>query len=527
MLSAAWHRYIFLFGLISLAGGMLFGAVPTSVPQFILGANWILEGNFSWKWEQLKSNKIFWVFFSLFFVHIIGMTYTENIARGFEDLRIKAPLLALPLILCSTKPLSNKEFKLLFSFFFLGVFISSIYCYLVYEGFTKKTILDIRKASVFMSHIRYSLFIAFAIFGLLYTSIKDKNNWIKLTCYFVSLWLLFFMYTFEMATGFISLVLVSGFLLILYSIKRLPKKASITLLIFFITVAGFLTKGVLSSIHMFDKKPKNQANTILAKTKNGGYYLQDTFFRLAENGNLITINVNDSELEKQWNKKSKISFTDIDKKGNNLRYTMLRYLASKGLTKDSVGIASLSKKDVLNIENGCSNYLYNVNGGLAFKWRELVWEYVNYKKSGNPSGHTLTMRLEFWKTATYIIFHNALFGVGTGDVQDSFNNMYIKSHSKLDSVWRLRSHNQYLEITVAFGFIGLLLFVFYLLYPAYILRNKVHYLYWPFFLIALLSFITEDTLETQLGVTFFIFFQTLFLWLASFKETDSTKNPTE
>jgi len=95
--------------------------------------------------------------------------------------------------------------------------------------------------------------------------------------------------------------------------------------------------------------------------------------------------------------------------------------------------------------------------------------------------------------------------------------MYESMHSKLDLVWRLRCHNQYLAITVAFGFIGLFVFLFYLFYPAIVLRKKLHYLYWPFFLIALLSFITEDTLETQSGVSFFIFFQTLFLWLASFK----------
>ena len=42
-------------------------------------------------------------------------------------------------------------------------------------------------------------------------------------------------------------------------------------------------------------------------------------------------------------------------------------------------------------------------------------------------------------------------------------------------------------------------------------------------IIALLSFVTEDTLETQSGVTFFIFFQTLFLWLASYKTDENKK----
>ncbi len=529
MLSAAWHRYIFLFGLIGLAAGMLFGTVPTSIPQIILAANWLLEGNFNWKWQHLKLSRhgVIWVLASLFFLHVIGMTYTDNIQRGLDDLRNKMPLLILPLILFSTKPLSIKEFKLLFGIFFLSVFVSSVCCYLVYAGFTKKVIIDIRKASVFMSHIRFSLFIAFAIIGLLYYSIKEKQLWIKIFCIISTIWLLFFMYTLEMATGFISLILVGGFLLIIFSLKWLPKKVSLALVLCICMASAFVLKSALSSLQMYDKNLTNQANVLLEKTKNGKPYLQDTVYNLAENGNLIGLNINYEELEKEWNKRSSIPYNHPDKLDNNIRYTVLRYMTSMGLTKDSMGIASLSQEDILNIENGSSNYKYSINSGLVTKWRELVWEYIKYKRGENPSGHTLSMRLEFWKTASYIICDHPVFGVGTGDIQDAFNSMYIEKNSQLDLVWRLRCHNQYLAIGVAFGGVGLLLFVFYLLYPAIVLRKNIHYLYWPFFLIALLSFFTEDTLETQSGVTFFIFFQTLFLWLASFNENPSTKKPTE
>lgn len=524
MLPALWHRYIFLFGLIGLASGMLFGTVPTSIPQIILVANWLLEKDFAYKWFLLKSNKVFWVLSSLFLLHVFGMIYTENIQSGLDDLRNKLPLFILPLILFSTKPLSIKEFKLLFGFFFLSVFVSSICCYLVYAGYTKKIIIDVRKASIFMSHIRFSLFIAFAIIGLLYTSIKEKSFLIKLSCFIATVWLLFFMYKLEMATGFLCLIVVGGFLLIVLSIKWLPKKVSLGLIIILLTMGVFVINEAKTSLKMFDKEPTSKANIILQKSLNGNYYLQDTLFGLAENGNLIAININDKELEKEWNLRSSIRFNDVDKKGNSLRYTLLRYLASKGVTKDSVGIVSLSIEDITNIENGNTNYKYNINSGLSNKWRELVWEYTKYKRGENPSGHTLTMRLEFWKTASYIIYQQPVFGVGTGDIQDSFNNMYRDTKSKLDTTWRLRCHNQYLAIGVAFGFFGLLIFIFYLVYPAIVLRKKLHYLYWPFFLIALLSFITEDTLETQSGVTFFIFFQTLFLWLASFTTNSNLIN---
>ncbi len=515
MLPAIWHRYIFLFGLIGLAAGMLFGTVPTSIPQIILAANWLLEKDFSWKWQQLKSNKIFWILISLFVLHLLGMIYTNNVQRGLDDLRNKIPLLVLPLILFSTKPLSLKELKLLFGFFFLSVFVSSVCCYAVYVGYTKKVIVDVRSASVFMSHIRFSLFIAFAIIGLIYWSLREQPFSLKILSFLAMVWLLFFMYKLEMATGFLCLIIVGGLLLIIYIIKKLPKTVSGFILIFVFISLVFLIKQATESFRMFDKTPNSSSNILLEKTKNGRPYLQDTIFGIAENGTLITININDEELQNEWNKKSKIAFNSSDKKGNNLRYTLLRYMASKSLTKDSVGLTALSQKDISAIENGNTNYKYNFNSGLIARWRELIWEYTKYKRGENPSGHTLTMRLEFWKTGSYIVHHNPIIGVGTGDIQDAFNDMYHETNSKLDLIWRLRCHNQYLAITVAFGFIGLIVFLFYLLYPAFVLRKKLHYLYWPFFLIALLSFITEDTLETQSGLTFFIFFQTLFLWLAS------------
>lgn len=525
MFPLIWHRYIFLFGLIGLAAGMLFGTVPTSIPQIVLAANWLLEKNYSWKWQQLKSNKLFWVLISLYLLHVIGMIYTQNLSRGMDDLRNKLPLLTLPVILFSSASLTAKEFKLLFFFFLLSVIASSVCCFLVYEGYTKKVIVDVRQASVFMSHIRFSLFIAFSIICLIYFMIKEERSVFRSYSIAAVCWLLFVMFKLEMATGFICLVLSGSAMLFYLMIKKLPKLVSLPLVIIGLSGFVFVSYFAVKSLNMFDKDPLSKHNVMLEKTRNNRVYLNDTIYGLAENGNLIGVNINYEELEKEWNKKSKCPYMGKDKKGNDLRYTLLRYLSSKGFTKDSAGVALLNSKDITNVELGLSNYKYTSQNGLISKWRELVWEYTKYKRGENPSGHTLTMRLEFWKTALYIIKHHSLIGVGTGDIQDAFNVAYEETQSRLDKEWRLRCHNQYLAIAVAFGLIGLVFFLFYLVYPVIILRNTLHDLYWPFLIIALLSFITEDTLETQSGVTFFIFFHALFLWLASFNLTPKKTAP--
>lgn len=522
MLPASWHRYIFLFGLFSLAAGMMFGTVPTSVPQFILAGNWLLEGNFNLKWIRLKQNRFFWILIGFFFLHVVGMLYTVDLQRGLDDLRNKLPLLLLPLFLFSAEPINPTTIKYLFRLFFLSVIVSSIYCFFVYLGFTGKHIVELRKASVFMSHIRFSLFIALAIIGMLYDSFRENNVKIKITMMLGVIWLLFFLFKFQMATGLICLVISGIILFLIYVSKKFSKRiVYISIAILIALVFPFIKKAY-SSLSMYDYNPSLTSNRLIEKNDLGRPYLQDTLFGLAENGTLITINIIDYELRNVWNKTSKIPFDSLDKKNNNLRFTILRYLSSYGYTKDSVGLSLLTANDIKNIENGVSNYKYSETG-IYSRWRELVWEFVKFKRSENPSGHTMTMRLEFWKTAFYIIKNNPLMGVGTGDAQLEFNQAYEQTNSSLNSEWRLRSHNQYLAIGVSFGLLGLLYFLFYLIYPAFILNRKLHFLYWPFFIIAIVSFFTEDTLETQTGVTFFIFFQTLFLWIAS-SETENNNN---
>jgi len=123
----------------------------------------------------------------------------------------------------------------------------------------------------------------------------------------------------------------------------------------------------------------------------------------------------------------------------------------------------------------------------------------------NPTGHSLAMRLEFWKTAMHILRDNKLAGVGTGDVETAFKEQYAKDKSSLQPKWQLRSHNQFLAVAVALGFTGILLFLLSFFSP-FLFRKKHSRFFVFFMLIQFLSFFNEDTLETQAGVTFCMFF---------------------
>jgi O-antigen ligase len=110
-----------------------------------------------------------------------------------------------------------------------------------------------------------------------------------------------------------------------------------------------------------------------------------------------------------------------------------------------------------------------------------------------------------------IIAQHPVIGIGTGDLPQAFEDQYKKMNSNLSTQNRLRSHNQYLSIAVAFGVIGLAWFVFVMFYPGIITRNFNNYFYVIFWIIFMASMLTEDTIESQEGVTFYALFTALML----------------
>jgi hypothetical protein len=259
-----------------------------------------------------------------------------------------------------------------------------------------------------------------------------------------------------------------------------------------------------------------------AKTSRGNSYQFDLESTARENGYPIHIYVCDSEMREAWNSRATIRYDSLDRRQQLVRNTLLRFLTSKGLRKDADAVEALSDEEVRSVENGIANVYYQDLSSIKSRMMQVVWEYDQFASGDNPSGHSVMQRLEFWKAAVGIIEHNPLFGVGTGDMPKSYRKQYREMHSKLDPKYYLRAHNQYLAIGVGFGLIGLAYFLFALFYPLVALKKWKDHLYVIFFITALLSMLTEDTLETQAGSTFFAFFNAFFLFSKPSEEVKKT-----
>ncbi|MDC0338778.1 O-antigen ligase family protein, partial [Flavobacteriales bacterium] len=142
---------------------------------------------------------------------------------------------------------------------------------------------------------------------------------------------------------------------------------------------------------------------------------------------------------------------------------------------------------------------------------QIFFEFENKESGFSSNGHSITQRLNFSYTGILIAKENFLLGVGTGDVPDAFDAKHIELNSRLATENRKRGHNQFLTLFIAFGIVGFLIWIISFTYP--ILKTaKDRYVYGAFLVISLISFLGDDTLETQAGVTLFAFFNSFFLF---------------
>lgn len=505
------HKKIYLLGLAGFLFGLAMSEFVISVSQFLLAANWLISRNFSLKWERIKSNPTVWIIWFFYLLHAIGMAYTSDVGYGLDEMRIKLPFLLLPLFIVSEKPLSKIEIKGLLSIFVLAVVTSASFGIVHYFQHRFEVGYDVRQSSLFVPHIRLSLMSIMAIVWLFSLSIsKPEKPWIKITGLSLALFLVYFIWQLQSLTGLIILPIA------LFSAFIFSKTSSESLRKIRIIVGGLvgLFLAVIISYGYQIAKPfiefnGNKIENLERNTANGNMYLHRTDNLMIENGNQVWIYISDPETRPEWNKRSEFDFDGEGKTGELIRPTLYRYLTSRGVRKDSIGMQSLTPEDVFSIENGEPNIRYVNQSTIEKRVYQTMWELNNYQfDAGSHEGHSVAQRIEFWQTGLQAFLLSPLFGNGTGDVRRAMGEQYAKNNTALSKARQLKPHNQYITTGVALGVTGLLALIlcFVFAFP----QARKEPLQMAFMVILLMSFISEDTIDAQVGASIFAGFYALF-----------------
>jgi hypothetical protein len=289
-------------------------------------------------------------------------------------------------------------------------------------------------------------------------------------------------------------------------LKKLSVKVGqvilLTLFIAFVGIGVYLTSVVRSFYTINEESIENLPEF----TREGNSYLHDLTLYVTENGNYVWRYLEFAELEREWNRRSKLNYKGADKKGNELKATLCRYLASRNLPRDAEGINSLSEKEIFYIENGVPNYLYARPLNIKGRIYETLWEWEAYSGSGDPNGKSLSARVELWKNAVRAIWGSPLSGYGTGDVRKALKKQIIVNDSQLVYYGQFGPHNQYLATALAVGIPGLLWMLFAFFSPLFFYKKYTPpFLFYTLLGLLLLAALNEDIFETQASVTFFAF----------------------
>lgn len=511
------HSAIYFIALACLAASLSLSVFATSLFLLILLGNWVLEGRYAEKWLMFRNRPSIWLIISVYVLFLGGLLYTDDFSYGLHDLRIKLPILALVVIMGTTPSISPLRLKWIILALVAGVTIGSLASMAALTGIIDVQYKDMREISLFVSHIRFSLLINVAIFSLIYMIFKREfspKTWEPPVYTGLMIWLVIFLFVLQSITGILIFLVVTFvvFWIYLHRVWSLLLRWTLAVLMLAALMMGMFM--ISKSMGRFYNVERVDPGNIEQYTAGGRNYVHDFTNPFVENGYYIWLYLCEPELEKEWNRLSSKPYHGLDDRGHEIKYTLIRYMTSLGLRKDSVGVNSLSPNDIQSIEQGAANILYGKKWSFHAKIYEILWQIDVYRKGGNPSGHSVTQRILYFEAAFGIIRDNFWTGVGTGDVVNAYRDYYERTGSPLSKPWRLRAHNQFLTFIVTYGIIGFTWIMIGIIYPVFLEGRNREYLIWMFLMVALLSWLNEDTLETHTGVTFFGFFYSLFLYAA-------------
>lgn len=508
------HRIIYLTGLSLLVSSICLSNFLLSISQFILAINWLLQGNFLKKWFRLRNNPGIFIFASVFLIYMLGFFRSSDTAMAAERIINALPLFALPLIIGTSDPLPDKNLKNMLILFCGSVTVA------VVVGFIKFTndplSENYRELSFFMHSLRFALLIDMAtvicIYLIFYNRYGRDAFWIK-TLYGLG-GILFVAYLLCMKSltgiGILSVLLIGFTFFSAWKIQnhRVRNLIISILMVFIFCVAGFITAFWFRNF----TAPPCEAAQLEWYTKNHKKYTHDLSKGTLENGHYINLYLCEEEMTGEWSRMSAINADTNSRSGRRVRETLIRYLTSLGLRKDSVSVHQLTLQDIKNIERGIPNCRFSEKNGIFQRLYESLWEIHVFQKTGYVKWHSFGQRIAFAKTGSSVFLASPFLGTGTGDV---YHSMVIQLNIKkleVDPLWQGKPHNQYLFYLIAFGLFGFIWVVAAWTIPVIYSKTYQFMLFNMFAVIMTLSMLILDALEGYQITVFFAFFYSLFVF---------------
>ncbi len=521
-----WRENAFFLSLIFMAAVFPFSEALVSIFSGVLLFQALVLRSWTHTSVRERSWKILLLTVSVYVIYLFGTLFTKDFSFALYELKKTVFWVVIPLAVFLSPKLPEKRLYSVLWVFIGSVTVASLiiagrlvfHDYFQFDGFRSFSII---------SHIRYSLQVLLALIILLWFVIHGKcpeSGISPVIAFGLLLWLTLFLFLLKSLSGIVAFIGTSGIAFIYFAVKVKSTRLKISLLILlgiFAALPAIYTGRVLYDYYDFKEVDPGEVEKY---TASGNPYSHNFNRTMRENGHLVDIYICEDELRQEWNKRSEIKYDDIVN-GYSLGSTLMRYLTSLGYRKDSNGVSKLTADDIRLIEEGVTNYRFkNRYFSIYPRIYESVWEMDQYFRSGNPNDKSLAQRIEFIKASILIIKENPVFGIGTGNWKMVYDKAYEQMDSKLSPEKRGPSHNQYLNYLVKFGIVGFVWIMVALLVPVFRTGNRRNFIFMLFLVAFAFASLADANLETHMGLSFFIFFYSLFIWNSASEMKKSVLN---
>jgi len=499
-------QIIFFSGLAVFCASLPLSNFGMSLGQIIMLFGWLSDGSTLRKIKDFFRTPPYLVWSVFYLLLLASMLYGGNLKDGLDDARVKISFFLLPLFFSGFEDKLNRDLIKGFLWIYVAAvilsFIISLSCYFEFLDIAQD---HSKRFSPFISHIRLSLMGVLAIVFLSSEVGPAKRSLVKLVCAMGCIVILFGMIKLAWFSG----LSILGFVFLLfcfYRFFRTEARAFERVLWLLTAIAPFifcvwLFKNNIGKFYHSAGPPM----AILKQTPNGRLFEQHPELKFTENGYRFGDNIQWEELKSAYLKRTGRSTELKNVSGWKEEMVLMRYLTSKNLTKDSAGIFSLSEKDLENIRQGIPNFLLDSKTDFQKKLYELTIEFQTLRAGLNSGGHSVSMRFFAWKRAISMIKESPFIGYGIAGVREAFRNSYRNDASEVPEGQKIRAHQQFLTLILCLGIpLGVLSVALFFWVP-FRYRNTLPANYLFFWLVPICSMFSEDTLETQAGVSFSIF----------------------
>lgn len=500
----AFHQTFYLLGTIAVAVAMPLSHFLMGLACFLLFLNWLFEWNWQEKGRLASQNREGFLFAFFYIIYAIGLVHVTDWGAAGKEMLNKLPFLLAPIIIISSKPFKDKQLQLVFSAFILATLIGCIWNFI----YAKTHVLDnFREMSRFIDHIRFGLCVVMSIVLCIYYWLHSTVRFIPFKHIYpiVSiLLLLYLLYSQTLSSIVILMIITLCYIFYLISNQNNTRiKWTLGALMGLLLVAAVSYTLYISYDYFHVKDPEPDRSELTAS--GNPYTFQEN--SMVENGHYIGHYMCDSELQTAWEMRSDTVYDHLT------AATLIRYLNSMGLRKDSAAVMQLSDEDIRNIEHKTANVYYTRKGHVRRALYESFFGITLYQKYGIINESSILERVELWSASWRIIQDHWLLGVGIGQQNAALDQQLEIQHSPIAGKKKLRgSHNQFLTFWLAAGIIPVLYFCFLLVYPFVSMPKRITFLYFSLILLLFLSMLVEDTLNAQTGRMLYTIFVPLLLF---------------